>query len=59
MTTPKNQNPGTPDPHFGSDEQMLAWCQSEGLTPVKDEAGHWDWHAVYAVYMERMEKQGG
>ena len=47
-----------PDPHFGTDEQMLAWCKEEGLTPVKDEEGQWDWHTVYAEWLEG-EEEGG
>ncbi len=46
-----------PDPHFGTDEQMLAWCKEEGLTPVKDEQGQWDWHTVYAEWLEREEEE--
>ena len=44
-----------PDPHFGTDEQMLAWCQSVGITPVKDEDGVWDWLAAWSEYMAREE----
>jgi hypothetical protein len=46
-----------PDPHFGSDEEMLAWCRSEGITPVKDEDGEWDWFAAWDEYMSRPEKK--
>lgn len=48
-----------PDPHFGTDEQMLAWCEKEGLEPVKDEDGYWDWLTVYEQYMAREEETDG
>jgi hypothetical protein len=31
-----------PDPHFGTDEEMLACCERGGITPMKDEDGAWD-----------------
>ena len=45
--------PPIPDPHFGSDEEMLAWCERENLTPVKNERDEWDWIAVWEIYMTR------
>jgi hypothetical protein len=42
-----------PDPHFGTDEQMLAWCEREGITPQKDAAGQWDWHATWTEWKSR------
>ena len=41
------------DPHFGTDEQMLAWCESEKITPKKDSRGAWDWLAAWEEYMAR------
>ena len=41
------------DMHFGPDEDMLAWCKAENITPTKDADGHWDWHAAWAVYTAR------
>ena len=43
------------DPHFGSDEDMLAWCKAEGITPVKDAEGAWDWQAAWAESLKRGE----
>lgn len=54
--TAKNNMP-LPDPHFGSEEVMLAWCEAEGLTPVKDEDGEWDWHAVWEIYEARLDAE--
>lgn len=48
--------PSIPDPHFGTDDQMLAWCQEQGLEPIKDTEGNWDWHAVYQRSMALPEK---
>lgn len=45
--------PGEADPHFGTDEQMLAWCERENLTPVKDSRGDWDWQSVWESYLAR------
>jgi len=47
-----------PDPHFGTDEEMLAWCEDEGLQPIRDADGRWDWHAVWEVYANRLEEEG-
>lgn len=44
-----------PDPHFGTEEQMLAWCEREGLTPVKGKRGEWDWPAVWDEYCKRLD----
>ena len=44
-----------PDPHFGSDEEMTAWAEREGLEIVIDEEGNPDWHAVWKAYLEREE----
>lgn len=58
----KTMNPPSPypddwapsaDPHFGSDEAMLAWCAEVGITPVKDAEGEWDWHAAWAEFRAR------
>ncbi|MEO5915591.1 MAG: hypothetical protein ABIS50_15260 [Luteolibacter sp.] len=45
------------DPHFGTDEQMLAWCEKEGITPTKDSRGAWDWQAAWDGYMSRPNKE--
>ena len=42
-----NPLPPEPDPHFGTDEQMLAWAKKENLDIVRTEDGHYDWAAVY------------
>ena len=42
-----------PDPHFGTDEQMLAWAARAGLTIVKDAEGQHDWEAVYTEWSTR------
>ena len=47
-----------PDPHFGTDEVMLSWCERESLTPVKDADGNWDWIAVWVAYMKRNADSG-
>jgi hypothetical protein len=47
-----------PDLHFGTDEQMLAWCEEEGLEPIKDKDGFWDWHTVYEQYLARLDGTG-
>lgn len=46
-----------PDPHFGTDEQMLAWCERENINPVKDEDGQWDWHAAWEEYLNRPDPE--
>lgn len=43
------------DPHFGTTEQMLKWCESFGITPTKDEDGFYDWHAAWEEYLQRPE----
>lgn len=50
-----NDDPPMTDVWFGSDEQMLAWCEREGITPTKDKDGHWDWHSAWAEYLSRPE----
>jgi hypothetical protein len=55
----KNDELEFPDPHFGTDKEMLEWCVREGLTPVKDEDGDWDWHAVWEVYQARLDAEEG
>lgn len=42
-----------PDPHFGTDDEMLAWCEREGIVPTKDDNGNWDWDAAWATWLER------
>lgn len=42
--------PGEADPHFGNDEEMLAWCAREGVTPLRDKRGEWDWQAAWDAY---------
>ena len=49
------KTPREPDPHFGTDEKMLAWCKSENITPRKDSKGEWDWHAAWAEYSKRLD----
>ena len=51
------KTPREPDPHFGTDEEMLAWCERENITPVKDADGDWDWHAAWNEYSIRLEGQ--
>lgn len=48
-----NPIPGEADPHFGTDEEMLAWCVREKITQVKDRQGNWDWMEAWAVYEAR------
>lgn len=50
--------PPVPDPHFGSDEDMLEWCKTEGLIPRKDSHGNWDWMTVWQEYTARFEEDG-
>jgi hypothetical protein len=54
---PHDEEIEMPDPHFGTDEQMLAWCEDEKLEPVKDEDGQWDWHAVWEIYLIKLEEE--
>ena len=49
--------PGEADPHFGSDEQMLAWATREGITPRKDSRGNWDWPTAWEEYLTRPEPE--
>ena len=56
--TSRKPQPGEADPHFGTDEQMLAWCAREKITPVKDQQGNWDWREAWAVYEARGERKG-
>ncbi len=44
-----------PDPHFGTDEEMLAWCEREMITPVKDSEGNWDWMQAWADHEARSD----
>lgn len=46
-----------PAPHFGTDEEMLAWCKSEGIVPRKDGDGNWDWHAAWDEFMKRTDSE--
>ena len=46
---------GVTDPYFGSDEQMLVWCERERLTVVKDSRGDYDWQAVWDAYVARTD----
>jgi hypothetical protein len=46
---------GMPNPHFGSNEEMLVWCEREGLTVVKDSRGDYDWQAVWDAYLARTD----
>jgi hypothetical protein len=39
---------------FGSTEEMLAWCEREKITPVKDANGKWDWHRAWDEYSARL-----
>ena len=53
---PYEQAPGdVADSHFGTDEEMLAWCEKEGLTPVKDKRGRWDWLTVWDKHSKRFD----
>ena len=53
----KTNNLPMPDPHFGTDEEMLDWCKDENLIPIKDEEGEWDWNSVWEEYMNRPENK--
>lgn len=53
-----SHEPPRPDPHFGTDGEMLAWCRREGLEPVRDEDGHWDWPAARAEFLAQSELAG-
>ena len=56
----KNQNDGlVVDVHYGTDEEMLAWCEKEGITPVKDRDGNWDWDAAWGEYLNRLGEGEG
>lgn len=52
-----NKNLPDADPHFGTDEEMLQWCQQVGITPIKDEDGNYDWHAAWEEYQQRPEEE--
>lgn len=41
------------DVHYGTDEEMLAWCERENLTPVKDADGNWDLDQPWAEFLAR------
>ena len=43
------------DPHFGSDEVMLAWCKDCCITPQKYKDGTYDWNAAWDEYIQRPE----
>lgn len=49
------KTPPEPDPHFGTDEQMLAWCKAENITPQKTESGNWDWQAAWDEWNSRTD----
>lgn len=53
MPTP--DPPPMPDIHFGTDDQMLAWCESEGFVPRKENDGSWNWQFAWDQYMRRQE----
>lgn len=42
---------------YGTEEQMLAWCEREGLTPAKDKDGRWDWDVPWAEYCKRLGEE--
>ena len=52
---------GGESPHYGSDDQMIAWAEAEGLTIQRDDDGAYDWDLVYLNYLRRESKssQGG
>ena len=37
-------------PHRATEEEMLLWCEEEGITPVRDELVGWDWAAALKDY---------
>ncbi len=43
--------------HFGSDADMLEWCQSEGIVPHRDEDGFWDWQRAWDEYCVRIDRE--
>ena len=45
------------DMHFGSDADMLEWCQSEGIVPHRDEDGFWDWQRAWDEYCVRIDRE--
>lgn len=53
MTDHPTDQPPPPDPHFGTDEEMLAWAQEENIAPVRDQEGNYDWHAAWETYLQR------
>ena len=46
-------------PKFESDQQMLAWCKEQGVTPFKDDAGNWDWQKLYDQRDQELERLYG
>ena len=44
-------------PHFGTDEEMLDWCRDEGIEPVRDEDGNWDWSEAWSQYLKQLGEE--
>jgi hypothetical protein len=56
---PVKDEPFYPDIHYGTEEEMLAWCEKEGITPRRDKNGFWNWDAAYLEYLSRPENEDG
>ncbi len=48
-----------PDPHFGTDEEMLAWCERKKIEPIKDAQGNWDWMLTWVNHEARLRETDG
>jgi len=53
----KNHQEPLTDLHYGSDEEMLAWCKREGLTPIKDAEGNWDWDKPWGEFLALINEE--
>lgn len=52
--------PGEARPHRATDEEMLLWCEEEGITPARDAQGGWDWAAALRDYEAKcVERSAG
>ena len=46
-----------PDPHYGDEEQMLAWAKEDNLPILKNPEGNYIWDITYEICCRRLEKE--
>ena len=43
-----------PSPHYGKDEQMLAWAKEDNLPILKNSEGNYIWRITYEIWRRRL-----